>query len=72
MKRLLITVATALTLSTAAFAGTGQAQDLKELSTKLWKAPKATASLKSQKDELATIYGGEDVSHKLSAETYLG
>jgi hypothetical protein len=72
MKRLLIALATTLTFSIAAFAGSNDGQDLRVLSAKLWKAHKGLSSLKNQKDGLAIVYGGEDISHKLSTQSYVG
>lgn len=74
MRQLLLAVATLLTLSMQAFAGSPtNAQDIKALSAKLWKSAKtANASVRSQKAELATVYGGEDITHRLSTSTYTG
>ncbi len=71
MKRVLISLATLLILGMSALAGATGSQELKSLSSKLWKTPRSVSSWKSQKNELATIYGGEDISRKLSSESYI-
>jgi len=70
MKKLLLAVAAALVLNVPAFAGTETTNDFKTLAPKILKAPKASTSLKNQKDDLAIVYGGEDIARKISNDSF--
>ncbi len=66
MKKLLLAVAAALVLNLPAFAGIGAEQDFKTLAPKILKSPKASSALKNQKNDLAIVYGGEDITRKIA------
>lgn len=70
MKKLLLAVVVALVFNVPVYAGT--THDFKTMAAKLFRAPQATASLKSQKDDLAIVYGGEDVVARkiISSDSY--
>lgn len=68
MKRLVLTLLALLTVGVSTFASANSAQDLKSISNKLWKGQKNASSFKNQKNELAIVYGGEDVSRRISTE----
>jgi hypothetical protein len=69
MKKLLLAVAAALVFNLPAFAGTDTTHDFKTMAPKLWKAHKSTTAVKSPKDDLAIVYGGEDVSRRISGDS---
>ena len=70
MMKLVFAVMATLALSTAALAGTSSSHDFKTLAPKVFKSPKATSSLQNQKDDLAIVYGGEDVSRSITDDSY--
>jgi hypothetical protein len=70
MKKLLLAVAAALVLNLPAIAGTESTHDFKTLAPKILKSPKASPGLKNQKDDLAIVYGGEDIARKISNDSF--
>lgn len=66
MKKLVLAVAAALVLNVPVFAGSvDNARDFKSLAPKMLKSPKASADVKSTKDDVSIVYGGEDISRKI-------
>lgn len=66
MKRLLLAVAAALVFNVPAFAGTDNTHDFKSLAPKILKSPKSSTNLKNSKDDVSIVYGGEDISRKIT------
>jgi hypothetical protein len=66
MKKLLLAMAAALVFSVPAFAGADDAHDFKTLAPKILKSPKSSTSLKNPKDDVSIVYGGEDISRKIT------
>src|SRR5476651_589293 len=68
MKILLAALLTTILMSSAYAANSGQ--DFKSLSAQAFKSSKLTDSIKDPKNDLAIVYGGEDISRKLNADLY--
>jgi len=71
MKKLLLAMAAALVLNLPVLAGTAATHDFKTLAAKILRSPKATSSLKNAKDDLAIVYGGEDISRKIAGNSLI-
>lgn len=65
MKKLFLAVAAAFVFNMPVFAG-AEVPDFKTLAPKILKSPKATNSLKNPKDDVSIVYGGEDISRKIT------
>jgi hypothetical protein len=67
MKKLITVLISVIAFNMAAFASVSDpAKDLKSLSASLWKAPMSSTTV-SQKHDLAIVYGGADISRKVTA-----
>lgn len=73
MKKSLLALAAVLAFNVSAFAGTdATTHDFKSLAPKILKSPKASSNLKNQKDDLSIVYGGEDITRKISDSSVIG
>ncbi len=73
MKKLLLAVAAVLVFNVPAFAGAdGAAQDFKSIAPKILKSPRSSSNLKNQKDDVTIVYGGEDITRKITDNVLVG
>jgi|GEM_PF-7129461 len=70
MKKVLLAVTTALVFNLPAYALSAADGDFKTLAPKILKSPKSSANLKNQKDDVSIVYGGEDITRKITDDSF--